>query len=76
MLQVPQKVKDRNDSRRQGVKYILEVSKSKDVNSRIWFSLAQELVNASEGEGLAVKRKKDLYKACDENRAYAHIYQV
>ena len=34
--------------------------------------LAQELVEASRGEGTAVKRKEDLHRMAEANRAFAH----
>ena len=34
--------------------------------------LAQELVEASRGEGAAVKRKEDLHRMAEANRAFAH----
>jgi len=34
--------------------------------------LAQELMDASRGEGAAVKRREDLHRMADANRAFAH----
>jgi small subunit ribosomal protein S7 len=34
--------------------------------------LAQELVEASRGQGAAVKRKEDLYRMAEANRAFVH----
>jgi len=34
--------------------------------------LAQELIEASRGQGAAVKRKEDLHRMADANRAFAH----
>jgi small subunit ribosomal protein S7 len=34
--------------------------------------LAQELLEASRGQGAAVKRKEDLYRMAEANRAYVH----
>lgn len=34
--------------------------------------LAQELLDASRGEGAAVKRREDLHRMADANRAFAH----
>jgi len=34
--------------------------------------LAQELVEASRGQGAAVKRKEDLHRVADANRAFVH----
>ena len=34
--------------------------------------LAQELLEASRGEGAAVKRKDDLHRMAEANRAFAH----
>lgn len=34
--------------------------------------LANELLDAYNGEGKVMKRKQDLYRQCEANRAYAH----
>ncbi len=34
--------------------------------------LAQELLEASRGQGAAVKRREDLYRMAEANRAFAH----
>ena len=34
--------------------------------------LAQELLDASRGEGSAVKRKEDLHRMAEANRAFVH----
>jgi small subunit ribosomal protein S7 len=34
--------------------------------------LAQELLEASRGQGTAVKRREDLYRMAEANRAFAH----
>ena len=35
--------------------------------------LAEELISASKGEGNAVKRKNDIHRMADANRAFAHF---
>ena len=34
--------------------------------------LAQELMDASRGQGAAVRRKEDLHRMAEANRAFAH----
>jgi len=34
--------------------------------------LAAELMDASEGTGASVKRREDLYKMAESNRAFSH----
>jgi small subunit ribosomal protein S7 len=35
--------------------------------------LAQELLEASQGQGAAVKKKEDVYRMAEANRAFAHF---
>ena len=34
--------------------------------------LAQEIIDASENTGASVKRREDLYKMAESNRAFSH----
>nr|CAH8868542.1 unnamed protein product [Trichobilharzia regenti] len=54
------------------VKLILDAGKDKPREQRIWISLGNELIAASQNQGTAVKRKIELHKQCEENRAYAN----
>ena len=36
-------------------------------------SLSRELLEASKGQGAAVKRREDLYKMAEANRAFVHF---
>ncbi|CAH8650201.1 unnamed protein product [Heterobilharzia americana] len=55
------------------VKFILEAARDKPRTQRIWISLGNEFIAASENQGMAVKRKVELHKRCQENRAYANL---
>ncbi|CAH8867787.1 unnamed protein product [Trichobilharzia szidati] len=54
------------------VKLILDAARDKPRAQRIWISLGNELIAASQNQGTAVKRKIELHKQCEENRAYAN----
>ena len=43
-----------------------------EVNSRRANQLATEIIDASEGTGASVKRREDLYKMAESNRAFSH----
>lgn len=52
--------------------WLIEAGRDKD-RSVIWpDQMAQELINAANNKGRVVKRKQDLHKQCEANRAYAH----
>lgn len=52
--------------------WLIEAAKEKDRSARIWDSLARELIDASNNEGKAVRKKIELHRTCEANRAYAH----
>ncbi|CAH8577922.1 unnamed protein product [Schistosoma turkestanicum] len=54
------------------VKFILNAAREKPRDQRIWVSLANEFISASQNQGKAVKYKVELHKQCEENRAYAN----
>lgn len=54
------------------MKWIVEAAKDKDKPIHFPEKLALELLDASENQGRVVKRKQDLHKQCEANRAYAH----
>ena len=37
------------------------------------FKLASEILAAAKGEGTAVKRKEDMHKMAESNRAFSHF---
>ena len=55
-----------------GMKWLIRFSKARSGKG---FSekLAAELMAASKGEGAAVKRKEDVHKMAESNRAFAHF---
>ncbi|VEL24121.1 unnamed protein product [Protopolystoma xenopodis] len=53
------------------IKNIITAAKDKPRDTRIWVSLAREIISASENTGRAVEMKVDLHKECEENKAYA-----
>ncbi|XP_014274028.1 small ribosomal subunit protein uS7m [Halyomorpha halys] len=52
--------------------WLIEQGKAEPKTTRFHFKLANELVNASMGHGRVIKRKEDLHRQCEANRAYAH----
>ncbi|KAK2706156.1 small ribosomal subunit protein uS7m-like [Artemia franciscana] len=52
--------------------WLIDAGKDKDRTKRFYDQLATELVNAYNGEGRVVRRKIDLHKQCEANKAYAH----
>jgi small subunit ribosomal protein S7 len=55
-----------------GMKWIIKFSKARS-GKGIAEKLAAELMAASKGEGAAVKRKEDVHKMAESNRAFAHF---
>lgn len=54
------------------VKFILDAAKEKPRDQRIWISMGNEFILASQNQGKAVKFKVEIHKQCEENRAYAN----
>ncbi|KAK9499360.1 hypothetical protein O3M35_002860 [Rhynocoris fuscipes] len=52
--------------------WLIEQGKAEPKDTRFYLKLANEMINASNNEGKVVKRKQDLHKQCEANRAYAH----
>ncbi|ENN76447.1 28S ribosomal protein S7, mitochondrial [Dendroctonus ponderosae] len=60
-------------SRFLGMKWLIEASREKDKKTvRFWTQLARELVDASNNSGRVIRRKQDLHRQCEANKAYAH----
>lgn len=53
-------------------KWIVEASREKESRVHLPDKLAYELLDAANNQGRVVKRKHDLHKLCEANRAYAH----
>ncbi|KAJ8957448.1 hypothetical protein NQ318_004928 [Aromia moschata] len=54
------------------MKWLIAAAKEKDGNTRFHLQLARELIDASNYTGRVIKKKQDLHKQCEANRAYAH----
>lgn len=55
------------------MKWLIAAAKERDTkNVRFPTQLAFELIDASNNTGKVIKRKQDLHKQCEANRAYAH----
>lgn len=55
-----------------GIRWIVEAARAKSGKSMEEF-LYEELKSASEGTGSAVKKKEDVHRMADANRAFAHF---
>ncbi|XP_059610211.1 small ribosomal subunit protein uS7m [Phlebotomus argentipes] len=69
--QVPVPVTD-NRSYFLSMKWILEAAKDKERRVHLPEKLAWELLDAASYQGRVIKRKQDLHRQCEANRAYAH----
>ncbi|OXA46359.1 hypothetical protein Fcan01_18862 [Folsomia candida] len=54
------------------LEWLINAGKEKDDDTRFWKQLAKEIIDAAEGVGKVIKRKQDLHRVCEANRAYAH----
>ncbi len=55
-----------------GIKWLLTYSKARNEKS-MSLRLANELLAASQGEGNAVKKREDVHKMAEANKAFAHF---
>ncbi len=69
--QVPQEVKPKKQASL-AMKWILGAAKSKK-GKPMKVKLADELLAASKNEGSAVKKKEDMHRMAEANRAFAHF---
>ncbi|XP_075230862.1 mitochondrial ribosomal protein S7 [Lycorma delicatula] len=69
--QVPMPITD-NQARFMAMNWLIEAGREKDRSARWWIREAHELIDAAEHKGRVVKKKQDLHKQCEANRAYAH----
>ncbi|XP_031624522.1 28S ribosomal protein S7, mitochondrial [Contarinia nasturtii] len=58
------------------MKWLIEAGTDKAFNVRFHDKLAWEILDAANNTGRVVKRKQDLHKSCEANRAYAHYRWV
>ncbi|XP_066262796.1 small ribosomal subunit protein uS7m [Euwallacea similis] len=55
------------------MKWLIEAAREKDRKLvRFWTQLGRELVEAANNNGRVVRRKQELHKQCEANKAYAH----
>ncbi|MCS6789140.1 MAG: 30S ribosomal protein S7 [Patescibacteria group bacterium] len=58
-----------------GAKWIIAASREKK-GKPMYMKLAEELILASKNEGGAVKKKQDMHKVAEANRAFAHFLKT
>lgn len=69
--QVPREV--RNERRLSlAMRWIIDSARSRK-GVKVSVALADEFIQASKGEGNAVKKKKDTHKMAESNKAFAHF---
>lgn len=54
------------------MKWLIEAGNDKDPKVRFYLQFAKELINAANETGKVIKRKQELHKQCEANRAFAH----
>lgn len=69
--QVPVPISDKK-AQFLSMKWLIMAAREKDSKAKFPNQLAIELIDAANGTGKVVKRKQDLHKQCEANRAYAH----
>jgi len=72
LYQVPVPVRDRYQLFR-AIKWLIESAQEKERNVRVWDKMAYELLDAYNNEGKSVRKKQELHRVCEANRAYAHF---
>lgn len=55
------------------LKWIIEATRSGRKNTEIWEVLSRELLNAYNKEGSAIKKKEEVHKMADANKAFAQF---
>lgn len=69
--QVPVPITDKQSYYR-ACKWLVEASREKEKRQHLPDKMAYELLDAAFNQGRVVKRKHDLHRLCESNRAYAH----
>lgn len=72
--QIPVEVRgDRRETL--GIRWLIDAARSRSDKDYHTFSkkLAAELIDASENKGVAIKKKEDILRAAEANRAFAHF---
>lgn len=55
------------------MKWLIEAAKDKESSAAFSDKLANEILDAAHDRGRVIKRKIELHKICEANRAYAHF---
>ena len=69
--QVPQEVKTKR-SQTLALRWLLEASRKRK-NKTMSDKLFYELMDASQGKGSAIKKREDVHKMAESNKAFAHF---
>lgn len=69
--QVPVPISDRR-AQFLSMNWLIDAGCDKEAPMSFWDRLAIELIDASNNTGKVIKKKQDLHKQCEANRAYAH----
>ena len=58
-----------------GIRWLIEAARSRPSGELKTYAdkLATEIVEASQGEGVAVKKRQDVERMAEANRAFAHF---
>jgi len=72
VYQVPIPVKENYQTFR-AMKWLIESATEKERGIRVWDQLTRELLDAYNNEGKSVRKKQELHRVCETNRAYAHF---
>lgn len=70
VYQVPSEVRE-DQQRAMAIRWIIQAAKAR-TDHTMFERLANEFLAASRGEGAAVRRKEEMYRMADANRAFAH----
>ncbi|KAG5863343.1 hypothetical protein JTB14_023118 [Gonioctena quinquepunctata] len=54
------------------MKWLIAAANDKEKTARFHLQLARELIDAANSTGRVIKKKQDLHRQCEANRAYAH----
>ncbi|ELT96472.1 hypothetical protein CAPTEDRAFT_150941 [Capitella teleta] len=57
------------------IDWIIEASTGKhrtNTDNRVWDDMAREFIAAAKNDGGAIRKKQELHRLCEANRAYAH----
>ena len=55
------------------MQWLIDSGSEKDDEVRVWDRLSYELIDAANNEGKAIRKKHDMHRICEANRAYAHF---